>query len=252
VDLSRLSILDLAEQFGAALEAAVARRRVPLSALAIGWSWRRTWRCCARGSAAGGQPGRGGGPPGGGGAAPAARRPGVRPAPGRLAGAAPALGRDVFARGAAEEEPEAPSSAAPAQPAADTAALLRACLAVLERPGRGGSWRPAPLPLWRVPDALARLRRMLPTLPEGAALERFLPETAAEEPDAALRRRAALASTLLAGLEMGREGAATLSQGRAFGAIVVAPAGPLHAARGSARAEEADRAGRHGAHPVEA
>ncbi len=34
VDLSRLSILDLAGQFGAALEAAVARRRVPLARLA--------------------------------------------------------------------------------------------------------------------------------------------------------------------------------------------------------------------------
>ena len=33
VDLSRLSILDLAGQFGAALAAAVARRRVPLARL---------------------------------------------------------------------------------------------------------------------------------------------------------------------------------------------------------------------------
>ncbi len=121
--------------------------------------------------------------------------------------------------------------------------MLRACLAVLERPDRGGSWRPAPLPLWRVPDALARLRRMLPAIPpEGAALERFLPEAAAEGPDAALRRRAALASTLLAGLELGREGAASLSQARAFGAIVVAPAGTPDPAHGGTRAE-VDRVG---------
>ena len=103
---------------------------------------------------------------------------------------------------------------------------------MLERPGRDGSWRP-PLLLWRVPDALARLRRLLPAVPpDGAALQRFLPETTAEGPDAALRRRAALASTLLAGLELGREGAASLSQREAFGAIVVAPAGmpdPAHA-----------------------
>ena len=135
----------------------------------------------------------------------------------------PRLGRDVFARGAAEEPEGADRGAVPA---ADTAALLRACLAVLERPGRGGSWRPAPLPLWRVPDALARLRRMLPAIPEGAPLERFLPGTAAEWRGEALQRRAALASTLLAGLELGREGAASLSQATAFGAIVVAPAGP--------------------------
>ena len=135
----------------------------------------------------------------------------------------PRLGRDVFARGRAEE----PDGKDEAVPAADIAALFRACLAVLEQPERGGSWRPAPLPLWRVPDALARLRRMLPRVPPGgAALERFLPETTADGPDAVLRRRAALASTLLAGLEMGREGAASLSQATAFGAIVVAPAGP--------------------------
>ena len=42
----------------------------------------------------------------------------------------------------------------------------------------------------------------------------------------ALRCRAALASTLLAGLELGREGAASLLQEEAFGEIVVAPAGP--------------------------
>ena len=88
VDLSRLSILDLAEQFGAALEAAVARRLVPLPRLA---DW-----------------------------------------------------------------------------------LVRAA-------------------------HLARLRRLLPGLKEGAALERFLPETAADWHGEALQSRAALASTLLAG-----------------------------------------------------
>jgi segregation and condensation protein A len=103
--------------------------------------------------------------------------------------------------------------------------LLRACLAVLERPDRSASYRPAPLPLWRVPDALARLRRMLPRVPpEGAALERFLPETAAGGPNAALRRRAALASTLLAGLELNRDGVATLAQEEAFGPILLATA----------------------------
>ena len=112
-------------------------------------------------------------------------------------------------------------------PAADTAALLRACLAVLERPDRGASYRPAPLLLWRVPDALARLRRMLPAVPEGAPLERFLPEPEDDGgPDAELRRRAALASTLLAGLEMGREGSATMEQTGAFDRIVVAPNAP--------------------------
>jgi chromatin segregation and condensation protein Rec8/ScpA/Scc1 (kleisin family) len=87
-----------------------------------------------------------------------------------------------------------------------------------------------------VPDALARLRRLLPGLKEGAALQ----------------CRAALASTLLAGLELGREGAASLSQTTAFGAIVVAPAGPPEPAQGGAQAKRAGCAGRHSPHSVEA
>ncbi len=154
------------------------------------------------------------------------------------------LGREVFARGAAEAPQTTDRGAAPV---ADTAALLRACLAALERPGRVGSLRPPPLPLWRVPDALARLRRLLPATPEGAPLERFLPEAVAGGPDAALRRRAALASTLLAGLELGREGAASLSQDSAFGEVVVAPAGPPGPAQADPQAE-VDRVGLSRAH----
>jgi segregation and condensation protein A len=98
---------------------------------------------------------------------------------------------------------------------------------------------------------LARLRRMLPAVPpEGAALERFLPEPPDGGPDAALRRRAALASTLLAGLELGREGTASLSQEGAFGAIVVAPAGPPDPAHGGTRTEEVGPVGRPRAHPA--
>lgn len=253
VDLSRLSILDLAGQFGAALEAAVARRRVPLSRLgdwlvmAAHLALLRSRLLLPADSAEAVEARRE--------AEALRRRLADREHVRRLADwleRRPRLGRDVFARGAAEEEPESADRGA-ATPAADTAALLRACLAVLQRPGRGGSWRPAPPPLWRVPDALARLRRMLPAVPpEGAALERFLPETADGGPGAALRHRAALASTLLAGLELGREGAASLSQATAFGAIVVAPAGPPDPARGGTRAAELDRVGRPRAHSVDA
>jgi segregation and condensation protein A len=79
---------------------------------------------------------------------------------------------------------------------------------------------------------------MLPAIPGGAPLERFLPEMAEDESgDVVLRRRAALASTLLAGLEMGREGAASLSQGQAFGEIVVVPAGRPESAHADPQAE---------------
>ena len=237
VDLSRLSILDLAEQFGAALEAAVARRRVPLSRLgdwlvmAAHLALLRSRLLLPEDSAEAAEARRE--------AEALRRRLADREFVRRLADwleRRPRLGRDVFARGAAEEAESTDRGAAP--PVADTAALLRACLAVLERPDRGGSWRPAPLPLWRVPDALARLRRMLPAVPEGAALERFLPEMAEDgSGDVVLRRRAALASTLLAGLEMGREGAASLSQGQAFGAIVVVPAVRPESAHADPQAE---------------
>jgi segregation and condensation protein A len=155
---------------------------------------------------------------------PAARRPRARLAPGRLAGAAAQLGRDVFARGAAED---ADGGAAPA-------ALFRACLAVLERGAGCGTYRPEPLLLWRVPDALARLRRLLPAVPrEGAALESFLPEVVDEDPDSQMRRRSALASTLLAGLELEREGMAVMDQDGAFGPVRVAPVRNAHAVRPS-------------------
>ena len=96
VDLARLSILDLAGQFGAALEAAVARRRVPLTRLGDwlvmaahlamlrsrlllpeksreGEEARREAEALRRRLA------------------PAPRRPRARPAPRRLAGAATAI-----------------------------------------------------------------------------------------------------------------------------------------------------------------
>jgi segregation and condensation protein A len=224
VDLARLSILGLAEQFGAALEAAVARRRMPLSRLgdwlvmAAHLALLRSRLLLPADSTEGREAQR---------EAEALRR--------RLADREsvrcladwlqqrPQLGREVFARGVAEE----PETSGHATPAADTAALLRACLAVLEKADIAASYRPEPLPLWRVPDALARLRRMLPDLPEsGAPLERFLPELAGDGAGRALQRKAALASTLLAGLELGREGSAALAQGEAFGPVRIAPPAP--------------------------
>ncbi len=72
---------------------------------------------------------------------------------------------------------------------------------------------------------MARLRQMLPTLPDGAALEHFLPPAADDQPnDMPLQRRAALASTLMAGLELSREGNASVEQSQPFGRIVVTSA----------------------------
>ena len=93
---------------------------------------------------------------------------------------------------------------------------------VLEKDTAEGTYRPKPPQLWRVPDALARLRRMLPGLPHGAPLKRFLPEPAGDgTPDAAL------ANTLLAGLEMSRNGVAELHQDKPFSTVRVAPSPSL-------------------------
>jgi segregation and condensation protein A len=111
---------------------------------------------------------------------------------------------------------------------ADLTELLRACLRLIELPERERVYRPDPPPLWRVPDALARIRVLLAALPVGAALEHFArpPASLARTP---LQRRAALASTLLAVLELGREGELAFKQTDAFGEIHV-----QGAARGSA------------------
>ena len=129
--------------------------------------------------------------------------------------AQPRLGRDVFARGA-------PTIGASRQRTTDLTALLRAYLAALQAEvAKGERYRPEPLPLWRVPNAIALIKRLLPEMPDGGTLARFLPEIASEPPEYDLRCRSAVASTLVAGLELAREGQLTLGQGESFGAIQV-------------------------------
>ena len=221
VDLARISIAALAEQSAAALDAALAARRVPLARLA-GWVVMAAWltalrarlllpadareRAAAEREAAG-----------------LRRRLAEREAARRLADWLEhrlQLGREVFGRGVAEP-------AAAAEPATDVTGLLRACLRLLELPARERVWRPPPPPLWRVPEALARIRRLLPGLPpEGAPLARFLPPEGEGGGGSALQRRAALASTLLAGLELSRDGAIAVEQDKAFGEIRLGPVDP--------------------------
>jgi segregation and condensation protein A len=73
--------------------------------------------------------------------------------------------------------------------------------------------------LWRVSDALDRIREMLAAHPEGGAIPAFLPFLPPEAPYRALKARAAVASTFLAGLELAREGGLTLDQDLAFGTV---------------------------------
>jgi segregation and condensation protein A len=130
------------------------------------------------------------------------------------------LGREVFGRGAAESLRVEDRSGL----SADLPALLQAYAAARRRALAGRPYTPKPRRLWSVGDALARLSRLLGALPTGkvpswAVLQGFLPEGLADP----LERRAALASTLVAALETARGGEVELRQDREFGPILVRP-----------------------------
>jgi len=125
----------------------------------------------------------------------------------------PQLGHDVFARGLAEDLTETDRS----RLALDQPALVRAYVTALRRRAAGQRYCPPPASVWTVQDALDRLESLMGSLPDWAALEQFLPAVIRDP----MQRRAALASTLLAGLEMARGGALLLRQEQAFGPILV-------------------------------
>ena len=123
------------------------------------------------------------------------------------------LGHDVFARGAPEDFAEIDRS----RLVADLPSLVRGYLTALRRAGANRVYRPRTLTLWSVQDALHRLGLLVGSLPDWSTLESFLPDDLADP----LQRRAALASTLLAGLEMARFGTVRLRQEHDFGPILV-------------------------------
>ncbi|HWA81615.1 MAG TPA: ScpA family protein [Acetobacteraceae bacterium] len=128
-------------------------------------------------------------------------------------GARTLLGRDVFARGAPESFVEIDRS----RFRLDMPSLLAAYLGALRRVQQAARYQPAPLTIWSVQDALGRLERLLGSLPDWVSLEQFLPEHLGQPEE----RRAALASTLLASLEMARDGVLWLRQEQPFGPVLV-------------------------------
>lgn len=141
--------------------------------------------------------------------------------------ARPQLGRDTYPRGAPEIIARTVAS--------DLPALFEACLVGLRwEPPVRQTWRPPRPLLWRVQDALGRLRALIGILPDGAELAAFFPpqlfapapaemDQAAPPPraDLALQRRGAVASTLVGALELARETALLLCQDAPFGPIRV-------------------------------
>jgi segregation and condensation protein A len=134
----------------------------------------------------------------------------------------PALGQDVFARGAPEDHTEIDRS----RLVVDMGTFVRSYLQAVRLGTKATLYRPRALTLWTVQDALRRLGLLLGSLPDWASLEHYLPESLTS----ATERRAAFASTLLAGLEMARDGTVRLRQDDLFGPILVR--------RGDGRVEE--------------
>jgi segregation and condensation protein A len=142
-------------------------------------------------------------------------------------GAREQLGHEVFGRGAAESLRIEDRSGL----AADVPALLQAYAAARRRALARRPYAPKPRKLWTVQDALARLGRLVGALPDWAVLQRFLPEGLLDP----VERRAAIASTLVAALETARGGAIELRQDRDFAPILIRR-------RADAEAEAHDRA----------
>ena len=136
--------------------------------------------------------------------------------------ARPQLGFDVFPRG----RPEVLGTCLEPAHQADVVEFLWASMALFDDGARdadtGVVYRPPWHDLHRPLEARQRILAMLASLPDGATLDRFLPAAETEEPisaHGALRRRSAWASTLLAGLELAREGDIALIQEGAFAPI---------------------------------
>jgi segregation and condensation protein A len=135
--------------------------------------------------------------------------------------ARPQLGQDVFARGA----PEFLGTGAAADHQVDVVGFLWASMALFDDGARDADaavYHPPWHDLHRPPEARQRILTLLASLPDGATLDSFLPrpdDAADRSARVTLRRRSAWASTLLAGLELAREGTIALTQDETFAPI---------------------------------
>ncbi len=128
----------------------------------------------------------------------------------------PRLGQDVFPRGL----PEDFSTVDRSRFLGDLPGLLRAYVEALRRGTAKLIYTPRQMSFWTVQDALKRLSATLGTLPGWETLENFLPASLTGQ-----ARAAAVASTLIASLELAKGGALRLRQDEPFAPILLANAG---------------------------
>ena len=139
----------------------------------------------------------------------------------------PQLGHDVFARG----RPEMFGLSVHSAHGVDVIAFLWACLDLFDPDGPPDTAMIHLLPhleLHTVAEAHDRILRRLAETPNGGTLSHFLPDLgkgADNDKRQALLRRSAWSSTLIASLELARQGEIVLRQEASFGDIEIAPAG---------------------------
>jgi len=142
----------------------------------------------------------------------------------------PQLGRDVFAGG----QPELPALRVDAGPTVanryevDVVEFLWAGLALFDDAPKvatvAPTYRPLPFDLYTVAEAGARILRELAKVSDPAPLQRLVPQAPAEGEGAAhspLRRRSGWASTLIACLELAKQGKVATTQDGSFEPILV-------------------------------
>jgi segregation and condensation protein A len=128
-------------------------------------------------------------------------------------GQRPQLGWDFFHRGIPEEFTETDRS----RLRLEMSGLLSAYLAARRRAGAKLQYKPKPMVYFSVQNALERLARLVGSLPDWSSLEQFLPEGLED----GIPRRAAISATLIAGLEMAKGGSLQLRQEQIFGPILL-------------------------------
>lgn len=129
-------------------------------------------------------------------------------------GRRPIVGADVFVLGARENHTIIDRS----RLVIDQAAFLSCYLRAVRRGTKAVAYQPRKLSWFTVQDALKRLSSLLGSMPDWTSLEHFLPSLV----PGSMEHRAAMSSTLIAGLEMARAGEVRLRQEHAFSPILVA------------------------------
>ncbi len=128
--------------------------------------------------------------------------------------ARPQLGQDLFTRPPPDETREV-----------GYVALMEACLVLLRGKPATETFAPPSVyrqvipDLWRIGDAVDRIRKMLPDYPEGAAMTAFMPGFPADDSNRMLKARAAVASTFAAGLELAKQELLRLKQVEPFSEV---------------------------------